>query len=207
MIADAPNAVAMLEKLIVMYFISREWIFDSTLKVYLLANTNSSSYLKNFQTNLLQIGHQGYSALLNANVNIDKIWMYDLKVSSHIKNAVRYPMSRNDYYITNLLPITMGLIEEAVDRNKGVAQSEFQIQSVNRTDSRNYLLGISYQTYQRKWVGEGPTGFEIALWASEDTARCGKNQRIKRRQRKLPGSYKSPARRKTRVGKFEKRLD
>jgi hypothetical protein len=73
LIADAPNAVAMLEKLIVMYFISREWIFDSTLKVYLLANTNSSSYLKNFQTNLLQIGHQGYSALLNANVNIDKI--------------------------------------------------------------------------------------------------------------------------------------
>jgi hypothetical protein len=29
-------------------------------------------------------------------------------------------MSRNDYYITNLLPITIGRIEEAVDRNKQV---------------------------------------------------------------------------------------
>jgi hypothetical protein len=107
-------------------------------------------YLKNFQTTLFQIGHQGYSALLKAHVNIDNIRMYNSKVSSHIRDAVRYLMSRNDFYITNLLPVTMGLIEEAVDRNKGVAQSEFQIQSVNRTDSRDYLLGISYQTYQRK---------------------------------------------------------
>jgi hypothetical protein len=75
-------------------------------------------HLKNFQTTLLQIGHQGYSALLNAHVNIDKIRMYNLKVSSHIKNTVRYLMSRNDYYITNLLPVTMGRIEEAVDQNK-----------------------------------------------------------------------------------------
>jgi hypothetical protein len=41
LIADAPSAVTVLEKLIVMCLISREWIFDSTLNVYLLANTNS----------------------------------------------------------------------------------------------------------------------------------------------------------------------
>jgi hypothetical protein len=41
LIAVDPSAVTMLEKLIVMCLISREWIFDSTLNVYLLANTNS----------------------------------------------------------------------------------------------------------------------------------------------------------------------
>jgi hypothetical protein len=37
-------------------------------------------YLNNSQTTLFQIGHQGYSALLKAHVNIDNIRMYNLKV-------------------------------------------------------------------------------------------------------------------------------
>ncbi len=88
-----------------------------------IESVSSSKYefiklFEEFQTTLFQIGHQGYSALLKAHVNIDNIRMYNSKVSIHIKDAVRYLMSRNDFYITNLLPVTMGRIEESTGINR-----------------------------------------------------------------------------------------
>ncbi len=81
------------------------------------------SHPENFQMTLLQIDHQGYLAFLNAHNNIEKIRMYNSNVSSHnIKDAVRYLMSRNGYYIANLLLISIGLIKEAADRSKEYLQ-------------------------------------------------------------------------------------
>jgi hypothetical protein len=91
----APIAVSGLEKLIVMSYQPR---MDLQLNTESLSSGSYEfiKYQKNFQTNLLQIGHQGYLAFLNAHVNIDKIRMYNSKVSSHIKDAVRYLMSKNE---------------------------------------------------------------------------------------------------------------
>jgi hypothetical protein len=117
LLALAPIAVSRLEKLIVMSYQPR---MDFRLNTENLSSGSYEfiKYQNNFQTTLLQIGHQGYLAFLNAHVNIDKIRMYNSKVSSHIKDAVRYLMSKNELYIVELLPISLGRIKEAADGNK-----------------------------------------------------------------------------------------
>ncbi len=120
LLAFAPYAISGLERLIVMSHQRLDFPIGRNDKA-----TSGLHHIKDpesFRTTLLQIGHQGYLALLNAHINIDKIRNYNSKVSSHIKDAVRYLMSRNDFYIANLLSISMGRIKEAADRIKEYLQ-------------------------------------------------------------------------------------
>jgi hypothetical protein len=117
LLAVAPRAISGLERLIARsHHPKMDFPIDD--KVTPIGGFKHIKYPKSFQTTLLQIGHQGYLALLKAHINIDKIRMYNSNVSGHIKDAVRYLMSQNELYIVNLLPISIWHIKEAAYQSK-----------------------------------------------------------------------------------------
>jgi hypothetical protein len=119
LLAPAPVAISVLGKLIIMSTQRMDFPIDVNLPT---GGFKHIKYPKSFRTTLLQISHSGYLAFLKAHTNMDKIRMYNSNVPSHIKDATRYLMSKQELYIVNLLPISLGRIKEAADQSKELSQ-------------------------------------------------------------------------------------
>ncbi|XP_046634559.1 uncharacterized protein LOC124313793 [Daphnia pulicaria] len=119
LLAPAPIAISVLGQLILMSNKRLDFPIDENLPT---GGFKFIKYPKSFRTTLLQISHGGYLAFLKAHTNMDKIRMYNSNVPSHIKDATRYLMSKQELYIVNLLPISLGRIKEAADQSKELSQ-------------------------------------------------------------------------------------
>jgi hypothetical protein len=115
LLAPAPVAISTLGHLIIM----------STQRLDFPININVPTggfkhikYPTSFRTTLLQISHQGYLAFLKAHTNMDKIRMYSSNTPTHIKDATRYLMTRDEFYMLNLLPLSLRQIQETADQSK-----------------------------------------------------------------------------------------
>ncbi|EFX85171.1 hypothetical protein DAPPUDRAFT_46086, partial [Daphnia pulex] len=119
LLAPAPIAISVLGQLILMSTQRMDFPIDANLPT---GGFKFIKYPKSFRTTLLQISHSGYLAFLKAHTNMDKIRMYNSNVPSHIKDATRYLLSKQELYIVNLLPISLGRIKEAADQSKELSQ-------------------------------------------------------------------------------------
>jgi tetratricopeptide (TPR) repeat protein len=115
LLAPAPIAISVLGQLILMSNHRLDFPIDKNMPT---GGFKHIKYPKSFRTTLLQISHDGYLAFLKAHNNMGKIRTYNANVPSHIKDATRYLMSKQELYILNLLPISLGRIKEAAEQSQ-----------------------------------------------------------------------------------------
>jgi hypothetical protein len=115
LLAPAPVAISTLGQLIIMSTQRLDFPIDTNVPT---GGFKHIKYPKSFRTTLLQISHDGYLAFRKAHVNMERISMYSSNTPTHIKDATRYLMTRNEIYIVNLLPLSLRRIRETADQSK-----------------------------------------------------------------------------------------
>ena len=127
LLAPAPLAISILGHLILMSNQRLDFPID--------ANPPKTGFKhienpKSFRSTLLQISHSGYLAFFKAHTNMDEIRMHNSAVPVHIKNAVRYLVSKNEKVIELRLPPTLATIKEVANKSEALSREvshEFQM--------------------------------------------------------------------------------
>ena len=165
LLAPAPVAISTLGQLIIMSTQRMDFRIDVNLPPggfkYLYIK-----YPKSFRTTLLQISHQGYLAFLKAHTNMDMIRMYSSNTPTHINDATRYLMSRNEFYMLNLLPLSLVHIKETADKSKQLSQQVVdEFRTVIELIQETILVVSNVKTYETDKLQEIQTEKELSQFS------------------------------------------